>query len=332
LSEVIDVHSHLYPRRYVERLKRRRRLPRFVGERGSERFRIFPEEERQQGGRTIGPEFWEPDLKLLFMDRYGIDRTVVSLGNPWLDPIGPKESVSLARGVNRDFDAMAARTRGRLVGLGVLPNDVPAAVHEVAWAKQQTELRGFISGPHLCGFKLDRTELEPLWVALESSGLTLFVHPAYAAFLSELEGYGHMLPVAIGFPTETTVALVRMAVAGVLDRHPRLKILAAHGGGTVPFLAGRIDAGVRSDDFVGSQLSRLPSEALRTIYMDALVYHPRALRALADLVGEGHMAFGTDHPFGIADPARNLDAIRATFSRAQTAAVLETTAIDLFDL
>jgi aminocarboxymuconate-semialdehyde decarboxylase len=331
VTQVVDVHSHLYPRAYLERLKQRTEIPRLVGSNGDERFVIFPEEIGAAGGRPMGPEYWDVDAKLDAMKRHGIDRAVWSLGNPWLDPILARESVELARSLNEEFEGLARRTGNRVLGLGVLPNDdVAAAVREIHWIAGRPGLRGVISGSRPCGLAPDDAELEPVWEALEGSGLVFFLHPHYAVGLSELTGYGHTLPVALGFPFETTVALARMALSGVLERHPNIRILAAHGGGTLPFLSARLDAGWRSSDRSRVALDRPPSEVLRSIYVDAVVYHSRALAATIDFVGTDHVLFGTDQPFSISDPSANREAI--SVGQVDAKRILSGNAMRLFEL
>jgi aminocarboxymuconate-semialdehyde decarboxylase len=131
---------------------------------------------------------------------------------------------------------------------------------------------------------------------------------------------------------ETTVALARLVMAGVLHRHPALRLVASHGGGTIPYLAGRLDAGWRSDPSLAARAPSPPSAVLGQLYLDAVVYHERALAAAADLVGSDHLAFGTDHPFSIADPQANLAAIDAAFSGSDLERVLGRTAAELYSL
>ena len=100
-----------------------------MGEPGDERFVIFPEEDRADGsgGRPMGPEYWDVSNKLSFMDRFGISQTVVSLGNPWLDPFEAQESLRAARALNAELAELQGDTQGRITAMGVLPTHEDAA-------------------------------------------------------------------------------------------------------------------------------------------------------------------------------------------------------------
>src|SRR5712692_2845426 len=123
MNAIVDIHSHLYPRSYIDLLKARQEIPLVAGEPGAERFVIFRDEAVPGGGRPFGPEFWDPAEKLAFMDRTGIASSVVSLGNPWLDPFTGPEAADLARTVNAEFARLESESGSRLHGLGVLPAD-----------------------------------------------------------------------------------------------------------------------------------------------------------------------------------------------------------------
>lgn len=327
--ELIDIHSHLYPRWYVEALKRRPELPKVVGREGEERFVIFQGEH----GRPMGPAFWELDEKLAFMDAVGITRTVVSLGNPWLDPFAADVAPALADKANAYIAGLERATEGRVVGLGVLPqHDVEAAVETVHTIGSTSTLYGVVNGTRICGRDLADPALDPVWEALEREALPLLVHPHYLVGRDELQGFGHAFPVALGFPFETTVAVARLVFAGVLRRFPALKLVAAHGGGTIPFLAGRLTAAWQSDPSTHDRLDVPPLGELTKLFLDALVYHRGALVAAAALVGVRKMAFGTDHPFSVADPTANLAAIDAAFAGDEREAVRSASARELFGL
>lgn len=333
-SEVVDVHSHLYLRSYVELLKARTQIPKIVGEPGDERFVIFPEEDRDDdsGGRPMGPAYWDVAEKLAFMDRFGIARTVVSLGNPWLDPFGAEQSLAAARALNAEIAELPTDSDGRILGMGVLPTQIDDAVAVAAEVAGSPTLVGIVTGPRICGRTLDDAALEPLWDELERTHVPLMIHPHYAAAVEDLRGFGHALPVSLGFPFETTIAVARLVFAGVLARHPDLRIVASHGGGTLPYLAGRLDAGWTSDPSLKEHLPHPPSRDLARLYLDAVLYHSRAMRTAAELVGTSRMAFGTDHPFSVADPRANLDAIGAEFTGDDQKSVLHGTALALFGL
>lgn len=327
-AELVDIHTHLYPASYLAALRARTEAPRLMDSPEGERFVIFPGE----AGRVIDEEWWDVGRKLAFMERFGIERSLVSLGNPWLDPFDD-DSSGLAREINDEFAALRDETDGRISGMGVLPSgDVGSAAEVAGEIAERDGLHGVASGTRPCGRRLDDEALDPLWEVLERSGLPLFVHPHYGLGLDELLGYEHALPVGLAFPFETSAAVVRMVFGGVFERFPRLRLVASHGGGTLPFLAGRIDAAWRSDPGLHERLPEPPSATLERLFLDALSYHPRAMRATADLVGTGRMAFGTDHPFSVADPAANVDALGEAFDGPDLAAVSHESAVAFFGL
>ncbi len=331
---VIDAHSHLYPRSYLELLKTRTEIPRIGDHDGAEHFVIFRGEQAiPGGGRKLDESFWDVEAKVAYMDRVGIDQTVVSLGNPWLDPFDGPESADWARRLNEELASLDAETDGRVVALGVLPtNDVESAVEVAREVAATPTLHGLIGSCRVCGLEFDNERLTPFWEELESSELPLFVHPHDGVALDELAGYGNSLPLALGFPFETTIAVTKLVFSGVLARFPRLRIIVAHGGGTLPFLAARLDVTWRSDPAAQAKLDSAPSSQLACLYLDAVLYHPRALHAAAELVGPHRMVFGTDHPFFSSDPRTSLDAVVAEFADGERTDVLGATALSLFGL
>lgn len=331
---IIDMHSHFYPRWYIDRLRSRTALPRITEDADGEKFVIFAEEEQsEEGGRLISEEYWSLDAKLAHMDQFGIDQTILSLGNPWLDPFEGPEGLKTARFFNEDFAKLRAKTNGRILGMGAIPghtiSDIVTVIHEIA---DTEDLYGLITGSRIGGLTFDDSRLDPVWAALDQTGTPVLIHPHHGSGMDELEGFGHALPVAVGFPLETTIALARMIFGGVLHRYPGVKFVGSHGGGTLPFLAGRLDAGWRSDPRMVESSPTPPSAVMHKLFLDAVLYHPRALNAAADLVGVDHLMFGTDHPFSIADPAENIAAIHEAFSNADAMKVLSGAVIDLFEI
>jgi len=329
---VIDIHSHFYPRWYLDLLEARPSIPRVSRAGGVERFVIFPEEEAPgHAGRVISEDYWSLEAKIDYMDRFGIDQTILSLGNPWLDPFSEVEGLDVARQFNEDFATLQSDTNNRVLGMGALPGlGVSNVVQIVAEIAATGNLFGAITGTRIAGLRFDDVRLNPVWEALQETGLPLLIHPHYGIALDELEGFGHAMPVAVGFPLETTVALARLLYSGVLHRYPGVRLIGSHGGGTIPFLGGRLDAGWRSDPGLVERMPTPPGEVIDRLFLDAVLYHPRALRAAADLVGVDHLMFGTDHPFSIADPEANILAIRDEFSAGDALRVLAESAIALY--
>jgi aminocarboxymuconate-semialdehyde decarboxylase len=334
--KIIDIHCHLYPLEYIELLEKRQTIPRVI-KRGEEReFLIFPEEDGPNGvgGRPMGNEYFDLDQKIKSMDEMGIQTSVVSLGNPWLDPFPDGAGDEAAEAINQKMSGYEALTDGRITALGVLPSSsVENAILVLNQIAKTPGLHGVVSMPAIAGLVFDDPRLEPFWSELNRLGLPLFVHPENGVGLDALEGYRHTLPVGIGFPMETTVGLTRLIFGGVLEKYPDLKILAAHGGGCLPYLAGRLDAAWNSDKEVRRKISQPPSRQMQRLYLDALVYAAPALQAAYRLVGTGHLLFGTDQPFSVSEPARNIKLLQEELpSLDDLNAVMNRNATELFKL
>ena len=303
MSTRIDVHTHFYPKSYLTALEQRQDIPRVYRDGAVRRFVIFPEEHADPRiGRPIEDGWWTVAGKLGFMDRKAISRSVISLGNPWMEPFEGQQGVELTRVVNDELGALEEMTEGRLVGLGALPaTSVEDALAEIAAIDQHPSLRGIVTGPRIAHLRLDDPELEPVWAELESRDLPVLLHPQDGIGLDLLEGYGHVLPVGVGFPMETTAVVSRLVFGGVLFNHPDLKIVVSHGGGTLSALVGRLDAAWRSDEIGRTRLPEPPSRSIARLYVDAITYSAGPFQASIAMVGSDRVMFGTDHPFSIED-------------------------------
>jgi aminocarboxymuconate-semialdehyde decarboxylase len=335
-AKIIDVHCHLYPLEYMQLLEKRQSIPRIINRNGEREFLIFPEEDGPNGvgGRPMGREYFDLEQKLKCMDELGIQTSVVSLGNPWLDPFADASGDEAAEVINQKMSGYEALTSGRIVALGVLPaSSAEKATQALRRIAAMPGLHGVVSRPAIAGLLFDDPRLEPFWNELERLGLPLFVHPENGAGLDALEGYRHTLPVGIGFPMETTIGLTRLIFGGVLERHPALKVMGAHGGGCLPYLAGRLDAAWQSDDEVRRKVSQAPSLQMKQLYLDALVYIGPALQAARQLIGAEHLLFGTDQPFSVSDPCTNIEMLREELADAnELDAVMNRNAMELFRL
>ncbi|KAI0480138.1 hypothetical protein GGR56DRAFT_255233 [Xylariaceae sp. FL0804] len=332
-AKVVDVHTHMYPPAYIELLESRQSIPlirRFPGAKDP-RYIILPAEAEALDrvtsgessnlpGRPVTTHYSSVEQKLHFMDTHGIDISVISLANPWLDFVAPEAAGETAKSVNQAFSDMcaAAPARGRLFFFAALPLTAPpeTLLASVGHIRGLPHCRGVILGTAGLGSGggLDDPALVPVLRALAANRLPVFLHPHYG-LPAEVWGprataeYGHVLPLALGFPMETTVAVARMFLAGVFDAVPDLRLLLAHSGGTLPFLAGRIESCVVHDAHLNARAKakkgtekkssrRSVWQVLREqVYLDAVIYSEVGLRAAVDASGVDRLMFGTDHPF-----------------------------------
>jgi aminocarboxymuconate-semialdehyde decarboxylase len=320
---IVDVHTHFYPRDYLDRLAERREIPKVVRDANGDHFVIFADEENVAGGtRPIGEHFVRLEKKLAFMDEHGIDRAVISIGNPWVDFLEGAEAVTWARRLNDEVE-QGCTAHPRLLGLGVVPfHSVEAACDVVRQIDELPHLRGIIMGTRPGGRHLDDPALEPYWAAAEEHQLPIFIHPHYTVGADWMSGYGHAPLLALGFTFETTTAVTRLILGGVMERHSLLCLVLAHAGGTLPFLAGRLDACTKVDENARRNLRKPFSKYLRRMYFDGVAYHAPAVRCALDLVGPDRILFGTDHPFGIADADACIRSIRQVAASERDAAVM----------
>lgn len=306
---VVDIHTHVYPPSYVSLLRSRKEVPLIrtfpdVGD----RLIILPGELEDMAptrGRPIGPSYWDIGEKIGFMDVHGIDTSVISLANPWLDFLPPGDAGKAATEVNDELNHICSKHKGRLFAFAALPLSAAADVVESEIKRLGTLacIRGVIIGTTGLGKGLDDPSLDPIFGALERHELPIFLHPHYGLPL-EVYGeraseYGHVLPLALGFPLETTIAVTRMFLSGAFDRFPKLNIILAHSGGTLPFLAGRIESCIVHDGHMLKAGARPENrrnlwDVLKTnIYLDAVIYSELGIRSAVGASGEDRLMFGS---------------------------------------
>ncbi len=243
------------------------------------------------------------------MNTHSIDISVISLANPWLDWVPAAEAAKAAEGINNEVNDECGRFPGRLFAFATLPlsGGKEVIVREVARLKELKYMRGIILGTTGLGKGLDDPELLPIFQALQYAELPIFLHPHYglpsSVWGERANDYGHVLPLALGFPLETTIAVTRMILSGVFEKVPELQMILAHSGGTLPFLAGRIesciehDAHLKAEGKLGKGRKTVWEILKKNIYLDAVVYSEVGLKAAIQASGEDRIMFGTDHPF-----------------------------------
>ena len=247
------------------------------------------------------PLLTDPALRLATMDGQGVRYQAVSIAPPqyhyWAEP---DLGATIARMQNDAIAALVAAHPDRILGLGTLPMQAPErAVRELGRIASQHGFAGVSLNPSAEGHDYDEPAYEAFWDRVEELDVVVVLHPNGFPNGERLTSY-YMINV-VGNPLETTVALSHIVLGGVLERHPRLKIVAVHGGGYLPVYMDRMDHAYECRPEVRGHISRKPSDYLKQLYFDSVVFG-EGLRALIDRVGADHVVMGTDYPFDMGEP------------------------------
>jgi len=261
---------------------------------------------------TIKDKITEIAPRLAEMDRMGIDMQAISVAPPqyfyWTEPDLGRAAT---RVINDNIAGIVAAHPDRFVGLGHLPMQEPRlAIAELTRCAKELGMRGVELCTNVNGKDLGESEFEPVFARLEELGMVVFLHPG--GFTAGERLREHYLNNVIGNPLESTIAVSHLIFGGVLDRHPKLKVVVAHGGGFLGSYPFRMDHAWRARADCRVNIKRKPSEYLRRLYFDTIMFDPRALGHLIDLWGTDHILLGTDYPYdmGDYDPLGSIRAVK----------------------
>jgi aminocarboxymuconate-semialdehyde decarboxylase len=232
------------------------------------------------------------------MDEQGIDMEALSINPQWYK--AERDLVTkVIRIQNERLAEFCATYPDRFVAFASVALQYPdLAIQQLVDGVKRLGLRGAAVGASVAGREFSDAMFHPFWAKAEELGILIFIHPQSTPDLApRLRGNG-WLANTIGNPLDTTIALSHLIFEGTLDRFPRLKICSAHGGGYLPSYAPRSDNCLRvaPDMDTGVKLKKKPTEYLRDLYYDTLVFTSEALRHLAAEVGSNRLVIGTDHP------------------------------------
>jgi aminocarboxymuconate-semialdehyde decarboxylase len=321
-APVVDCHAHYIPESVIETIRARQRFPGIEVQQGADGLRFaFP-------GLTLSPPAPVGISRLenfsAWMDQKGIDIQVLS---PWTDLLGYTLDEEDARewvGFLNDSLLEEVSGSNRFVTLAGIPLPHPgAAVAEIRRARSAGHV-GIVIGTALPGADLDDPRLEQVWDELARARMPVLLHPIFLAREPRLQQHG--LANAIGRAHETTIALSRLLLSGVLARHPGLRLIAAHGAGTLPFLLRRLQ---RAHEL--SPDTSPPTEGFRQLYVDSVVLDPRVFTALLTITDASRVLLGSDYPFPWEpDPVRLIGLVPTALQAR--GAILGGTACELFGL
>jgi 6-methylsalicylate decarboxylase len=248
------------------------------------------------GGDPSGwssPE-WTSDGALAFMDTQHIETGILSLTAPSVTGWTGTARREMARRVNEYTAALVAKRPKRFGNFATLPlPDVDGAILEVEYAFNTLRADGVVLLSNYEGHYLGDPRFDPLWVELDRAAAVVFIHPGKPAIpvIPELPG-----PI-VDYPFDTTRTAVHLALHGVLERYPRVRIILAHAGGFLPYAAhrfARLAATVRPQ---GPSAESLLASFKRFYFDTALSSGSEALQSLRSFAGAGRILYGSDFPY-----------------------------------
>jgi aminocarboxymuconate-semialdehyde decarboxylase len=284
--KVVDVHAHVRVPETWELVKDR------IGREGGS------QDVREANPDNLGNLHNDVEKRLADLDEMGIDVQAVSI-NPfwyWTEEDLARKIVQIQ---NEKIAGFCSAHPDRFVGLGSVALQHPSlAIEQMEYGVKSLGMRGFAIGGSVNGEDLSAEKFQPFWAKAEELQTLIFIHPqASGSPIDErrLRGNGFLENV-VGHPLETTLALTHLIEDGTLDLFPRLKICAAHAGGYLPSYSSRNDQCLTAFPSLCKALKKLPSEYLKQLYFDSILFSPEDMRHLIAVAGASQVVVGTDYP------------------------------------
>jgi predicted TIM-barrel fold metal-dependent hydrolase len=242
----------------------------------------------------------EIEQRLAAMDAQVVDMEVLSINPNWYDRDRDLAG-QIVKIQNEKLAELCASKPDRFAAFASLTLQAPdLAVQELETAVKKQGLKGAAVGGAVNGEAFSDPKFHPVWAKAEELGVPLFIHPQGIPELGKRLAGNGWLSNAVGYPVETTIALSHLIFEGTFDRFPGLKVIAAHGGGFLPSYADRSDHACLvspKNCNPNIKLKKEPTEYLRQIYFDSLVFTSEAIRHLVAQVGVDQIVLGSDYPF-----------------------------------
>jgi aminocarboxymuconate-semialdehyde decarboxylase len=300
---VIDFHNHYYPPNYMKALQSGQSSVKVTVDSDGNPNLHYPGDYNVavRGHRDLA---YRQDV----LDTHGVTMQVVTLTTPGTHVETPAVAAKLASMVNDEFKE-AIDTRGRhFTSLATLPlNDPAASAKEFDRATVQLGLPGAMLFSNVNGVALSDERFWPIYERANDRGAVLYIHPAHPVDVSMMNEYW-LMPL-VGFLMDTTLAAASLVFAGVPERYPKINWALCHLGGTIPFLAERLDRGFHAFKDCRAKIQREPSSYLKAFYYDTVNFNQGALKLAIEFAGADHILSGSDYPHQIGSIPSMLDAV-----------------------
>lgn len=298
----IDCQSHLFFPEVLDMMRRRKTEPLVYDSDGTVYLKMG------DWLRKVPSFYLDVGAKLAAMDECGIEITLLSTNDPgpeWFGDEGP----AVAQLIHDSLAAVIAKHPTRFRGLCTLPmQNEKAAAEELDRCVKKLGFKGILLYTNLAGAWCDEPPFRWLYARAEELDVPILLHPAKPLTTEQVKGYE--LTSTLGNMFENTIAIARIIASGLFDKHPRLKLVCPHLGGTLPYICGRMDHQLTVLKRGPQNLARKPSEYLRSIYMDIVSPLREAIRFAIDFSGDDRLLYSSDHPWvqpqEILEPLRSL--------------------------
>jgi aminocarboxymuconate-semialdehyde decarboxylase len=291
--KVIDVHNHFYPPEYLDALRSGKSVVRVTMDARGNPHIHYPGDYNVAvaGHRDIA-------YRQGVLEKEGVDTQVITLTTPGTHVESPAYAAVLASLVNDAFARIVAERGPRFAALATLPlNDPRASVAELTRAMDELRMPGAMLFSNVNGVALADQRFWPLYEVANDKGAVLHIHPTSPVGVEAMTEYW-LMPL-VGFPTDTTLAAAHLVFAGVPERYPRISWVLGHLGGTIPYLAERLDRGFHAFAECRARIAQPPSDYLRHFYFDTVNFDPGALRLALEFAGVDQILAGSDYPHQI---------------------------------
>jgi aminocarboxymuconate-semialdehyde decarboxylase len=291
---IIDSHFHWWPRPVFDRLCGRKGFPRaVVNNRGGY---AYLRKSTDKTPLNSWAEWFDLDKQLEYMDTLDHQVDVVCSTGPfsiYFSDLPADEGRDAAIEWNEYMAGAQRQYPDRLWASAAVPlTDTGVALEVLDHAVDKLGLMGVnIPGsigddPHI-----DAERLEPFYARVEELGIPMFLHPTDAVFVEMLEGYNGALHLSLGRVIEVSVAASRLILSGLMERHPRLKVVLSHTGGALPYQSGRMDKNTKK-----ANLPQPVSTYMKRMYTDTVSPHAMGMKFAIDYYGVDHVMYGSDYP------------------------------------